>query len=294
MEINKSKYIIITCVKNEEDYIENTIKCIISQTIKPVKWVIVNDGSTDNTGNIVNGYVHFNEFIELINLPPKKERDFSSKIRAFNKGLEKIKGINFDFIGNLDGDISFSSDYYEKIMGILNLDKKLGIAGGKRVDIVNGQEKRIKSSNSSVCGAVMFFKKACFYDIGGYIPLKRGGEDAYIELNAKLLDWDVKSFPDIKIIHHKPTGYSKGLFLHKFNIGVMNYSLGYYFIYELFICFYRILEYPAFIGSIIRLLGYLWGYLNTITENIPTSFRKQVSKYQKNKIISQFTVFHIL
>ncbi len=240
--MNKIKYVLITAAKNEESYIEKTIKSVISQTIKPEKWIIVSDGSTDRTNDIVKQYSDKNNFIELIALPPKKERNFSSKVNALNQALKKIAGMDYDFIGNLDADVTLDKSYYEEVFLSFHSNPKLGIAGGIILDCVDDKVNPQNISLNSVAGAIQVFRKQCFENIGYYIPFKYGGEDAYMEIKARMAGWDVQTLTELKVLHHRPTGTGMGS-LSKANLrsGKMFYTLGYSPIFLLVRCFYRIL-----------------------------------------------------
>src|SRR6202522_2335166 len=104
-------YVLITPARNEAAFIEKTIQSVIKQTILPAKWVIVNDGSTDNTAAIVRPYLADHPWIELVDLPVRKERHFAAKVNAFNAGQERIKGLEYEIIGNLDADVSLDADH---------------------------------------------------------------------------------------------------------------------------------------------------------------------------------------
>src|SRR2546425_717973 len=125
-----SKYVIITPAKNEESYIEKTIESVLSQTVRPSKWIIVDDASTDRTAEIVSKYSTRYEFIALLNAEIPGARSCSKKVAAFNAGLKLLEGAEYSLIGNLDADISFGSDYYENIIAEFERDRKLGIGGG--------------------------------------------------------------------------------------------------------------------------------------------------------------------
>ena len=175
----KKKYILITPVKNEEVFIENTIRSVISQTVPPLKWIIVSDGSTDNTNVIVNDYCSRHDFIILIPLENSAERNYRSKVEAFKVGYEMVKKIEFDFIGNLDADITFGSTYYEEILRKFKQNDRLGIAGGVVYDVIRGKIKKSSRNLNSVGCAIQLFPKKCYEEIGGYLPLVMGGEDAF-------------------------------------------------------------------------------------------------------------------
>jgi biofilm PGA synthesis N-glycosyltransferase PgaC len=123
-------YVIITPAHNEEAFIEQTIKSVIAQTVLPLRWVIVNDGSVDHTADIVRKYTAQHNFIKLVDFERKEGRDFGKKVAAFNRGLAEMHGLTYDYIGNLDADISFEPNYYESILREFKNDLQLGIAGG--------------------------------------------------------------------------------------------------------------------------------------------------------------------
>lgn len=255
--MDKVKYVLITAAKNEELFIGKTIQSVLNQTIKPEKWIIVSDGSTDQTNQIVEQYTHENKFIYLIALPPNKERNFSSKVTALNKALKKLEGTDFDFIGNLDADVTLDKSYYEDIFRTFQSNPKLGVAGGIILDCVGDNVYPQNISLNTVAGAIQVFRKECFEKIGQYTPFKYGGEDAYMETMARMMNWEVQTLADLKVHHHRPTGTGMGS-LSKANLrsGKMFYTLGYSPVFLLARCFYRIFDKPVLVGSILNIFGY--------------------------------------
>src|SRR5258705_13342035 len=122
-------YVLITPARNEETFIETTIQSVIKQTVLPVKWVIVNDGSTDATSNIVRPYLADHRWIELVDLPVRRERNFAAKVYAFNAGQERVNDLKYEIIGNLDADVSLDKDHFEFLLGEFEKDPGLGVAG---------------------------------------------------------------------------------------------------------------------------------------------------------------------
>ncbi len=255
--MDKVKYVLITAAKNEELFIGKTIQSVLNQTIKPEKWIIVSDGSTDQTNQIVEQYTHENKFIYLIALPPNEERNFSSKVTALNKALKKLEGTDFDFIGNLDADVTLDKSYYEDIFRTFQSNPRLGVAGGIILDCVGDNVYPQNISLNTVAGAIQVFRKECFEKIGQYTPFKYGGEDAYMETMARMMNWEVQTFADLKVHHHRPTGTGMGS-LSKANLrsGKMFYTLGYSPVFLLARCFYRIFDKPVLVGSILNIFGY--------------------------------------
>src|SRR4030042_2582004 len=123
-------YVLITSARNEEEFIEQTIKSVVSQTVRPIKWVIVSDGSTDGTDDIVKKYVAEHPWIELVRMPERKERHFAGKVHAFNTGYKSVQDLEFDIVGNLDADVSLDDPtYIDFLLEKFSQDPTLGVAG---------------------------------------------------------------------------------------------------------------------------------------------------------------------
>jgi len=285
--MNTMKYILITAAKNEESYIEKTIQSVLNQTIKPERWIIVSDGSTDQTNYIVEQYKNKIKFIDLIALPPNEERNFSSKVNALNKALKKFEGMEYDFIGNLDADVTLDEGYYEEVFRTFQANPKLGIAGGIILDCVDDNVYPQNISLNSVAGAIQVFRKQCFEKIGDYIPFKYGGEDAYMEIVARMMGWDVQTLAELKVHHHRPTGTGMGS-LSKANLrsGKMFYTLGYLPLFLLVRCFYRLFDKPFLIGSVLNIIGYFSAFIKKEKCPAGDTFIKFVRSEQKERLKS--------
>jgi len=285
--VNTVKYVLITAAKNEESFIENTIQSVLNQTIKPERWVIVSDGSTDQTNNIVEQYSSKNKFIEFIALPPTKERNFGSKVNALNRALKKLEGMEFDFIGNLDADLTLDNRYYENVINRFHANPKLGVAGGIVLDCFDNKITPQNISLNTVAGGIQVFRKQCFEKIGYYLPFKYGGEDAYMETSARMMGWEVQTLTDLKVLHHRPTGTGMGS-LSKANLrnGKMFYTLGYSPIFFLVRCLYRILDKPILIGSTLNIIGYLWAFFTNEKSPASDAFINFVRSEQRERLKS--------
>jgi glycosyltransferase involved in cell wall biosynthesis len=255
-------YVLITAARNEERYIEKTILSVLSQTVLPKKWVILSDNSIDDTDKIIKKYKKLHNFIEFIKIRSNEQRNFSSKVNALKKGYERLKLHKFDYIGNLDADISFNPFYYEEIINRLEHDIHLGITGGIVLELINNKLREQKISMNSVAGAVQFFRRSCFEKIGGYIPLKLGGEDAAAEIKSRMYGWKVQTYTDIKVIHNRPIIQGKmGLLKTRIRQGMMFFQLGYLPLFETLRCISRITERPYIVGSGFELSSYFLSYL---------------------------------
>jgi biofilm PGA synthesis N-glycosyltransferase PgaC len=283
-----TSYVLITPARNEEAYIEKTIQSVIAQTVLPRKWVIVSDGSTDGTDDIAKHYESQYDFIELLHRESDTGRDFASKVYAIRAGVRCLRDCAYDFIGMLDADVSFESDYYEKILSIYRENPKLGIIGGMLFDACGGTWiPHYVSLQWSVGGPVQMFRRKCYEDIGGYLPLREGGEDAVAEVMARMQGWEVTTFPQIRVLHHRRTGTEKGHILSaRFRQGVSSYSRGGHPLFEIAKCTWRIGEKPYLLGSVFRSGGYLWAALRRRERNVPEDVVKYLHREQKKRLSS--------
>ena len=199
----KKKYVLITPTRNEEAYIERTLEAVCKQTILPLKWIIVNDGSTDSTEAKVKKYTSNYSFLELVNLNRIGNANFGSKVNAFQEGYNYVKKLDYDFIGNLDADVSFEPAYFGNILHKFGENEKLGVAGGIIQELINNKYVTQDISTNSVAGAVQLFRKECYAGIGGYIPMEYGGIDAAAEILARMNGWEVQTFSEYKVLHHR-------------------------------------------------------------------------------------------
>lgn len=280
-------YVIITPARNEEAYIEKTVQSVISQTVLPKKWIIVSDGSTDRTDEIVTKYIEKYNFIELVSIRGDSHRNFGSQVRAINTGYNRLKHKKYDFIGNLDADVSFNPNYYEHVLGKFEKNPKLGLAGGFIYEEHKGEFKsRAFNSVRSVAHAIQLFRKECYEVIGGYIPLKYGGPDWCAEVMARMNGWEVESFPELRVLHHKPTLTAEGILRGGFRQGLMDYSVGSHPMFEVFKCVSRIRAKPYLIYALFRMSGFTWGYCKKEGRVVPDEFVKYIRKEQIQRLLS--------
>lgn len=280
------KYILVTAACNEQEIIEKTIHSVINLIHKPVEWIIVSDGSTDNTESIVRKYALENSYIKLLTNDRKEGRDFASKVYAINIGLKNIQTPDYDYIGILDADVSFDKDYYSLLIEELKKNPKLGIAGGNYFDIINGKKVPVHQSPNSVRGATQFFRRKCFDQIGGaLLPMKYGGEDAAACFSARMYGWETKSFPDILVLHHRPTGFAgKNLLKTRLRDGYVEYNLGYHPLFQFVKCVKRVTQNPYFIGSFIRFIGFRIARFKFENQNVPAELRTFIRKEQFSRL----------
>jgi poly-beta-1,6-N-acetyl-D-glucosamine synthase len=265
-------YVLITPARNEAIFIEQTIKSVIGQTIHPAKWVIVSDGSTDGTDDIVKKYAADHKWIELIRMPERKERHFAGKVHAFNAGYEKVKDMQCDIIGSLDADISFDPEYFDFLLKKFAHDPKLGVTGTPFREGTEQYDYRF-SRKEHVSGACQLFRKQCFESIGGYVPLKAGAIDLTAVVTARMKGWKTETFTDKFCVHHRRLGTAKThILIAAFKSGYGDYPMGVHPVWQLFRSIYQMSRSPVILGGAILMAGYIWAMLTRARMPVSAEF----------------------
>lgn len=257
MHAHDLTYVLITPARNEAAFIEQTIQSVISQTVLPRKWVIVSDGSTDGTDDIVKMYLGRYPWMELVRMPEHRDRHFAAKVGCFNAGFDRVRDEDFDVVGNLDADITFGSDYFEFLLARFAADSKLGVAGTPFVEGATSYDFRF-TSVEHVSGACQLFRRECFAQIDGYVPVKGGGIDWIAVTTARMKGWKTRTFGDQVCHHHRPMGTaSAGKLQANFKLGQQDYYLGGHPLWQLFRSAYQMGRKPYLLGGLVLFAGYL-------------------------------------
>jgi biofilm PGA synthesis N-glycosyltransferase PgaC len=251
-----TQFVIITPVRDEEEYIEATIESVCCQTMRPAEWIIVDDGSTDRTGEIIDRYAAQNCWIRPIH---RENRGFrragGGVMEAFYDGYNAVQCNDWDFIVKLDGDLSFAPDYFEKCFEYFLRDHGLGIGGGEIHHDVSGTLKLEVNPKFHVRGATKIYRRACWEAIGGL--WRAAGWDTIDEVKANMLGWKTYAFADLHLLHHRFTGSEEGLLRDRVKHGVACYVSGYHPIYVVASCLNRLKQKPYILGSAALLYGFL-------------------------------------
>lgn len=284
-------YVLITAAKNEARFIEKTINSVVNQTELPLRWVIINDGSTDNTGEIIEQYARKYEWIEPIVLPENRERHFGRKAVAFNKGYERTKNLDFDLIGNLDADISFDKDYFAFLISKFMVNPRLGVAGTPFREGSRQYDYRF-SRKEHVSGACQLFRRECFEEIGGYIPRKEGGVDLAAVLTARMRGWVTETFTEKYCVHNRPMGKAGPNFVkYTFRSGYGDYQFGVHPLWQFMRSVYQMRGRPLFITGALLLSGYVWAMLTGAQYAIPeevVEFRRKEQQTWLKEYVRKF------
>jgi len=276
----------MTPARDEEAHIERTLQSVINQHVLPDRWVIVDDGSTDRTADIVRRYAEDHPFIELMESVDRPERSFASKATVLADAYAALTTSPFDFVGNLDADVSFAPDYFASVLAHFDANPDLGLAGGIQVDWIDGDWQLVRQSSNSVAGPFQFFRRRCYEEIGGYPRLPFGGIDAAAEFGARMRGWEVRALPELTVFHHRQTGSAKyGRLKARYRAGQRDATIGYH---------------PAFAvvraaqlavgGGLVGPVGSLWfvaGYLNARLTRPEPRLDQDVRRFIRNEQVER-------
>lgn len=255
-----TSYAVITPVRDEEQYVAATIECVVRQTVLPREWVIVDDGSTDRTGEILDRYASQFSWIRVVH---RQNRGFrrpgAGVIEAFYEGYRELSDNNWDFIVKLDGDLTFPPDYFERCFDRFREEPRLGIGGGDIYHDIEGRQELEQNPRFHVRGATKIYRKACWEAIDGLFEAP--GWDTIDEVKANMLGWKTYSFPELRLLHHRLTGTSDRLLRDRVKHGLACYTSGYHFLFVLASCVRRLGQRPYIVGSLAIFYGFLKGYV---------------------------------
>jgi glycosyltransferase involved in cell wall biosynthesis len=280
-------YALVTPSRNEAAFIEQTIRSVIAQTALPRRWIIVSDGSTDGTDEIVQGYASEHDWIELLQMPERRDRQFAAKAHAFNAGYTHLlvapepdeggssvlcpltSDSGFDIIGNLDADITFGPDYFEFLLSKFQLFPELGVVG---TPFVEDHDRRDRHSfahqfanSRHVSGACQMFRKECLEEVGGYVPVKVGAVDWIAVTTARMKGWQTRTFTEKVCFHHRKLGVgagSHGKLRMRFHYGRKAYYVGGHPLWECLRGLFQVREKPFVLGGVWFIAGYVWAALH--------------------------------
>jgi biofilm PGA synthesis N-glycosyltransferase PgaC len=279
-------YILVTSARNEEAVIERTLESVAAQTLPPLRWVIVDDGSTDTTAQIVQEYARRYDWILLIQRPRRADRNFAGKVHAINAGLEAVKDLSFEVFGNLDADVSFDPGYMEFLLQKFAGDPQLGVAGTPFTQQGGYDSTRDSFEGENyVAGPCQLFRYRCFRGIGGYVPNPAGGVDWIAVMSARMHGWKVTAFPEKRFHHHRSMGTAERSEVSAmFSYGEKDYYLGGSPVWELVRGAYRMTKRPVVGGGVALLLGYAWAAVRRVRRPVTPELMRFHRREQMRKL----------
>lgn len=279
-------YIVISPARNEENNIEHTIRSMVAQTVRPVRWIIVDDGSTDKTPGILDAAAKQYPWIQVVH---RTNRGFRKQgggvIEAFYDGFKLIEGQSWDYLVKFDADLSFEPNYFERCLLKFDAEPKLGIGGGLISHEINGKLECESPGDPAfhVRGATKIYRRACWDQIGGL--LKAPGWDTLDEIKANMYGWVTYSFKDIPIKHHRYTGSADGTWKNQVKFGLANYITGYHPLFMMFKCLKRLIQPPYIVGAVGLAWGFFGGYLRRTPQIDEPEVIRYVRQQQMNRLL---------
>lgn len=278
-------YVLITSARNEERNIERTLQCVIAQTLRPLRWVILDDGSTDRTAEIIGSYAARHPWIVFIRRPQRANRSFAGKAHAVNAGLEKVKDLTFEVMGNLDADVSFAPDYMAFVVGKFATDSKLGVAGTPFTEDGYDSTRDSFEGENYIAGPCQLFRYRCFQAIGGYVANRAGGVDWIAVMTARMKGWTVRAYREKRFHHHRTMGTAeRGVLSALFSYGEKDYYLGGSPLWQVLRVTYRIAKKPYIGGGLALLFGYTWAALRRMDRPVSPELMRFHRKDQMRKL----------
>jgi glycosyltransferase involved in cell wall biosynthesis len=272
------KYVLITPAWNEEARLNSLIRSVANQTLLPAAWVIVSDGSTDRTDEIVRAAATDHPWLRLLRLERSPVRHFAGKARAVNAGYDLVRSLGFDLVGNLDADITLPPDYYEFLVSRFERDPELGVAGTPYIEDDTNPSAHSYAHGAAdlthVSGACQFFRRRCFEQIGGYVPIKGGGIDWVAVTTARMKGWRTRTFLERTCLHHRAMGTAdRGPLRARFRHGQEDYLVGSHPLWHTMRGVFQMKNRPFVLGGLSLILGYAHAWASRTPSPIPQDLR---------------------
>lgn len=283
-------YVVITPVRDEERHIEKTILSMAAQTMPPLRHIVVNDGSHDRTGEIIDAYARRFPWLTALHRQDRGYRNSAGgEIDAFYFGFRSLGAAPWEYIVKLDGDLSFDADYFERMIALFSADLRLGMASGVIYNLINGSLQLEHTPRFHVRGAAKMYRRACWEAMNGMYAMN--GWDTLDDVKANMLGWRTGNFPDLRIVHYRPTGQAVGMWKNAIKNGQGSYIAGYHPLYMLVKCVKRIVRHPIVVESV----GLLYGFIGSYIAKPPRVDDKKLIAYlrrqQLNRLLFRQTIW---
>jgi glycosyltransferase involved in cell wall biosynthesis len=278
------RYVVITPVRNEAAHLEENIASVVRQTVRPAEWVLVDDGSTDATGTIVDLWAARHSWIKALH---RRDRGFrqagTGVIEAFYDGYRALRTHDWEYLVKLDGDLTLGPDYFQRCFDEFGKDPQLGIGGGIVYHIEDDKLKIEKNPRFHVRGATKIYRRACWDALGGLVPSP--GWDTVDELKAHFLGWKTRGFPELRVLHRRPTGAADGTWRNAVKNGLANYVAAYHPLFMLLKCLKRAVKKPYVVESLGLLYGFVSGYIRRAPRVADPALIQYIRKQQLRRLL---------
>jgi len=287
---NHRKLLIISPVRDEAAYLRQTIDSVVAQTVRPTIWMIVDDGSKDETYTIAERVANKHDWIQVYRRSDRGIRQLGGGVvEAFDDGLSRFHLDDFDYVCKLDGDLEFGPTYFERLFERFEADPQLGTASGKAWLRVGQRLVSERTSDDFSQGQSKLYRVQCFKEIGGFVrAVMWDGIDCH---RCRMLDWKAISFRDdeLRFIHLRVMGSSARSIYHgRLRWGFGQYFMGTHPLYALAIAAYRSVERPWLLGGLLILAGYFGGYIRRQPRYDDLTFRRHLRQWQLKRLRNLF------
>jgi glycosyltransferase involved in cell wall biosynthesis len=287
------RYIIISPVRNELGHIEKTLRSVGAQTVLPTRWVIVDDGSTDGTLELLRQYAVMKDWIKIVERPDRGFRAAGSGVvDAFYEGYKVLNDESWDFIVKLDGDVSFEADYFQRCFEVFRDEAELGIGGGtiytEKEGVLNVESPGDPTFH--VRGATKIYRRQCWVEAVSPL-ISAPGWDTVDEVKANLKGWKTRTFPHIHLVQHKPTGEADGVWRDAFKNGLANYVAGYHPIFFFGKCIRRVTDRPVVVRACALLAGFMSGYLRRMPQISDPEAIRYLRQQQVRRLLFRKSIY---
>jgi len=278
----EGRYLLISPCRDEAAYMRQTLESIIAQSVRPTKWVVVDDGSTDDSLRILVSYAARYDWISVVQRPDRGRRSVGpGVIDAFYAGYNTIEPDDYEFLCKLDLDLRLPPRYFETLIRRMQANVNLGTCSGKSYIEEGGRLLFERHSDDTSLGMTKFYRVVCFKEIGGFVrEVMWDGIDCHL---CRMKGWIACSWdePDLRFVHLRPMGSSQqSVYAGRMRHGFGQYFMGTGFLYILASAVSRINQRPYLLGS----LAMLWGWLSSALQRKPRfadmEFRKFLRRYQ--------------
>ncbi len=275
-------YVAITPARDEEQYLPGLISSLLSQDIHPQLWIVLDDGSSDRTAEILDRAAGDHRWIEVHHLPRNRPRAAGAEtiVRQF---LPREVWSRHDFVLRLDADLTFGKDLARLLIREFSRDSRLGIAGATLLEPCANGWQELRQPAFHTHGAVKMYSRACFAGIGG---LKAGlGWDTIDEACAMMQGFRTRHFRHVRAYHHRPQGRAGGRWTGRINAGRAAYEAGYSPLFMLARAAIKTIQPPLSANGIAMLAGFLEGYLERRPRAASPELMKFVREQQVRRLL---------
>ena len=283
----KSRYVLISPCRNESAFMRQTLDSVIGQSVRPAQWLIVDDGSTDETPQILADYAAWHAWISIITRTDRGHRAVGpGVVDAFNSGYRAIDPKDFDFVCKLDLDLLLPPRYFEILMSRMNADPRIATCSGKAYIYMGDRLISERHGDDTSLGMTKFFRIDCFEEIGGFVrEVMWDGIDCHL---CRMHGWIACSWdePELRFVHLRPMGSSQqSVYVGRMRHGYGQYFMGTGFIFLAASALSRLNQRPYLFGS----LAIMWGWIKSAAERKPRynnlEFRRFLHRYQARVLL---------